>query len=74
MDACRLYLDLRGLRVLGPNKGAGIAGPLFRFSVALCGLGTEGRDYPHPWTDLNFHWVEPVMSFDELKTLVAEES
>ena len=27
----------------------------------------------HPWTDLNVHRIEPVMSFDELKTIVAEE-
>ena len=43
MDACRLYLDLRGLRVLGPKKGAGIAGPLFRFSVPSCGLSAEAQ-------------------------------
>ena len=27
----------------------------------------------HPWTDLNVHKIAPVMSFDELRTLVAEE-
>jgi len=27
----------------------------------------------HPWTDLNVHRIEPVMSFDELNTIVAEE-
>ena len=27
----------------------------------------------HPWTDLNVHRIEPVMSFDDLKTIVAEE-
>lgn len=27
----------------------------------------------HPWTDLNVHRIEPVMSFDELKTIMAEE-
>jgi hypothetical protein len=27
----------------------------------------------HPWTDLNVHRIEPVMSFDQLKKLVAEE-
>jgi hypothetical protein len=27
----------------------------------------------HAWTDLNVHRIEPVMSFDELKTIVVEE-
>jgi hypothetical protein len=27
----------------------------------------------HPWTDLNVHRIEPVMTFDDLKTIVAEE-
>jgi hypothetical protein len=27
----------------------------------------------HPWTDLNLHRIEPVMSFDLLKKIVAED-
>ena len=27
----------------------------------------------HPWTDLNVHRIEPVMSFDDLKPIMAEE-
>jgi Domain of unknown function (DUF3303) len=27
----------------------------------------------HPWTDLNLHRIEPVMTFDDLKAIVAEE-
>jgi hypothetical protein len=27
----------------------------------------------HPWTDLNVHKIEPVMSFEALKAIVAEE-
>ena len=27
----------------------------------------------HPWTDLNLHRIEPVMTFDALKKIVAAE-
>lgn len=27
----------------------------------------------HPWTDLNVHTITPVMTFDALKAVVAEE-
>jgi len=27
----------------------------------------------HPWTDLNVHRIEPIMSFDDLKAIVTEE-